>query len=310
MTRARSRPTISVVICTRNRAGSVCEAIESAAAQTAVQPEIIVVDNGSTDDTATRVARLGLRLVYLQETAPGLSKARNLGWRAARGELVAFLDDDAIADDGWLAALADAFGSIDPSPACVGGRVSPVWEAPRPGWLSDRLLMALTVADWGAVRRPITDLTVEWLVGANLAFRRTELERLGGFPELLGRRGRSLLSGEEIFLQRRLIREGSVCLYEPRAHVRHRIPAERLRATWFCRRLFAQGVSDAVALKMEGATPDRRTVAAWARELALTTRAGLDWLLPWPDAGSRNRVERATSLCWRLGYLTGLVKGA
>lgn len=92
------RPLISVVIPSYNAARFVNQAIDSVMQQTYSPIEIILVDDGSTDDTAQRLAALGNRIRYVHQVNGGLSKARNRGIREARGELVAFLD----ADDKWL----------------------------------------------------------------------------------------------------------------------------------------------------------------------------------------------------------------
>ena len=91
-------PTVSVIIPTYNRAPFVGEAIESALAQTRPPLEVVVVDDGSTDDTADRVAHYGDRVVYVRQTNAGPATARNTGIGHARGDLIALLDSD----DRWL----------------------------------------------------------------------------------------------------------------------------------------------------------------------------------------------------------------
>ena len=116
-------------------------------------------------------------------TTPGLCHARNAGWRAARGFYIAFLDDDTIACEGWVTSIVDAF-TARPDAGAVGGRVVPLWLAPRPSWLSDRVTLALTIVDWSPVPKVLTDLRTEWLVGANMAVRIDLLWVIGGFrPE-------------------------------------------------------------------------------------------------------------------------------
>ncbi|CAG0966566.1 partial Validoxylamine A glucosyltransferase, partial [Anaerolineae bacterium] len=174
---ATNRISISAVICTHNRADCLPAAIESVLQQdlTPDRFELIVVDNRSNDGTHDVVSGFGDRVKLVKEPILGLSNARNAGWRAAQGVYVAMLDDDAVADPAWLRHILAAFEETRPEPACVGGRVWPIWESPRPAWLSDRTLLNLTVIDWSEVPHAVTDFQREWLAGANLAFPRAVL---------------------------------------------------------------------------------------------------------------------------------------
>ena len=307
-----SHPLISTIICTHNRAKCLARALDSVIAQDLPGEffEIVVVDNGSTDGTRDVVARHAPRVRYVLEPAIGLSRARNTGWREARADFVALLDDDAEAEPGWLGAVLNAFTSVAPAPACVGGRVDPQWESPRPAWLSDKLLLSLTVADWTDIPHAITDLTSEWLVGANIAFRRDVLERLGGFPASLGRHGSRLLSGEEIYLQTLLIHEGRTCWYEPKARVRHRVPANRLSPSWFRRRYFAQGLSDAAMWRLARNGSSDSPLGLAARQAMPIVRSGfgLRGMLRAPD--DADEFTDHCGVLWRLGYVAGLLRGA
>lgn len=302
-------PAISVVICTHNRASYLRTAIDSVLAQDVAPAtyEVIVVDNASTDSTKRVLDEYGKRVRCVEEPAIGLSHARNAGWNAARTSIIALLDDDAIAEPGWLRAIRAAFG-MGPEPACVGGRVDPIWESPRPEWVSDQLLLSLTVANWTDTPHALTDLTKEWLVGANLAVRRDVLEALGGFTPELGRIGGQLLSGEEVHLQRRLLREGRVCWYEPRARVRHVVPSSRLSPSWFRRRYFAQGRSDAILWRLEEA-PSGPAIRQRVREqLVPVTRAGfaVGGLLRRPQ--DPEQFTDHCGLLWRLGFAIELLR--
>lgn len=244
-----AEPRVSVVICTHNRADWLRGAIDSVLGQGVpdAEYELLVVDNRSTDGTRalceSYAGHPSFRFVYEPEL--GLCHARNRGWREARGEHVAYLDDDAVAEPGWLTAIGQAFAS-EPRAGVVGGKVEPIWEVPQPHWLSDHLAWGLTIVDWPGGPKVIPDVRVEWLVGANMAMPRRVLEDVGGFEPRLDRVGSNMLSGGDVFLQRRIIERGYLCVYEPAMAVRHLVPKARLERDWFARRYYWQGVSDAV----------------------------------------------------------------
>lgn len=242
----------SVIVCTHNRAGRLVAALRSAIEQDtdAAAFEIIIVDNASTDDTRDVAARLADRVRYIQEPRLGLANARNTGWQNANSQIIAYLDDDAIAEPDWLRAILRVFDR-PARPGCAGGPVHPIWEAPRPPWLADELLSALTVLAWPGGAHAITDLDKQWLAGANLAVRRDVLEQVGGFAPGLDRSGARLLSSGDVFLQKQIADLGHVVWYEPDIAVRHTVPASRLTRAWFRERYWAQGLSDAMMQILE-----------------------------------------------------------
>ncbi|MES2521644.1 MAG: glycosyltransferase [Gemmatimonadota bacterium] len=257
---------ISVIICTHNRAELLRHALESLVPGCAAVPgsEVLVVDNRSTDATPAVVesfiGRLPVRHVY--EPVLGLCHARNTGWRASAGDIVAYFDDDAIAPPGWLVAIVDAFTAW-PETGVVGGPVAPMWDAPRPAWLSDEAARALTVLDWGPDAHEIPDVGAEWLAGTNMALPRRVLVETGGFHPALDRVGNNLLSSGDVHLQRRVLALGLQVRYEPAMGVLHLVPASRLTKGWFRRRYYWQGISDSVMRMVEGApSPSRRV--RWA----------------------------------------------
>jgi len=250
-------PSISAVICTHNRSDHLRKAIASLQAQDlpADAFEIIVVDNGSTDDTRSVVdefAEAPHPVLYFHEPVLGLSRARNTGWKLARAPLVAYLDDDAIAAPDWLSRLIDAFADLRWRSGCVGGRIEGNWEAPRPSWLHQGLLPCLTVIEWDRTERCPTRDGI-FVAGANIAFRRELLEQAGGFAENLGRKGGNLLSAEERDMAERIEALGYTTIYDPHATVKHWVGRERLTRQWFLERARWQGISDAAVRMNRGA---------------------------------------------------------
>src|ERR1041385_623617 len=132
---------LTIAICTRNRAALLERAMRSVLPQLTADAELLIVDNGSSDETlrvAQSLAAANSQVRTLVEPTPGLSAARNTALREARGRVVVFLDDDAVAESGWLRAYRKFF-LAPPSArvAVAGGFVAPEYETPPPGWLRD-----------------------------------------------------------------------------------------------------------------------------------------------------------------------------
>ena len=233
----QARVNITVVVCTYNRAPILREALDSLAASsvaTSVNWEILVVDNNSTDGTRRVVDKCSEqnpgRFRYFFESQQGLSFARNAGIREARGEVVAFSDDDVKVEPNWLQNLTAEV--LTGNYAGAGGRIFPEWTSPRPAWLpvQDRYGLApLTSFDLGPT--PI-DLT-EPPVGANMAFRKSMFEKYGHFRTDLGRRPGTLIGDEEIEFGNRLLKGGERLRYEPSAVVHHPVQEARVKREYF-----------------------------------------------------------------------------
>jgi glucosyl-dolichyl phosphate glucuronosyltransferase len=251
---------LSVVIPTRGRADRLraCLATLAAAREPVGGWEVVVVDDGTDPPLeeqlalepaagpvapADPVAPAGGPLVRLARQAPaGLNAARNRGVLEARGEVIAFLDDDTLVDPDWACAMAAAFadGACD----AVAGRVLLRLEDAPPAWLTPKLRRYLAEYDHGDVARPVS--TDQVPVGANCAVRRAAWSAAGGFAPGLDRAGTSLLSNGDTEFFRRLLDRGATIRYAPAARVEHCVSAERLTRQFFRRRAYAQGASDAM----------------------------------------------------------------
>ncbi len=284
----------SVIVPTRNRAAVLRRCLQSLAAQTvpAEDFEVIVVDNGSTDDTAAVVqsfaGRLQLRLLH--EPEPGLHVGRHAGWRAARCDVLMFADDDIEATPGWVAAVVARFAE-SADVALVGGNNHPAFEHEPPAWLQrwwqrpvvpgkargqahGQALGYLSVLDFGPGRFAL-DPSYVW--GCNFNVRRVVLEAARGFhpdgvpADRLRWRGDGESHVAAVVRQR-----GWQTVFDGAASVHHAVTAQRMTAAYFEQRGFAQGVSDSY----------RRIRAA--RGLALPWRersraAARRWLAPWRE---------------------------
>ena len=302
---------ISAIICTHNRVDYLPKAIQSLIDQSIPKDtyEIIIVDNCSTDSTREEAARFSQQanIRYIYEPTLGLSHARNAGWRTAKGRYAAYLDDDAIACPVWLQTIIEVFETVVPRPGCVGGKVEPIWEAPRPAWLSDDLVTGLTVIDWSPTPFALPDLRQQWLAGVNIAFPVEVLERLRGFVSGLDRAGKKLLSSGDVFLEKQIVQAGFSCFYHPEMAVAHHIQKARLQQRWFTRRYYWQGISDA-AMQLLEETPSRSECVRLAstKAVELLKSPGTLLNLAWPTDDPRRFTEKCFTLI-AVGHIAGLL---
>lgn len=248
---AMSELSISAIICTHNRDRYLGAAIDSLLAQDlpdvdGLNFEVIVIDNASTDTTKQLVeARLGdPRLKYVYESTLGLSTARNRGVQESSAEIIAYLDDDAVAEPYWLRELLKAYAENERL-GVAGGRVTLLWpdEITPPVWISKDMMACLGAYDLG---QEIVNITEPGLTprGLNYSLRRSFLEEIGGFDAQLGRVGKKLLSNEELVMTELALAKGWQVQYLPKALVAHNVAEERLQRNWFMKRSWWQGVSE------------------------------------------------------------------
>lgn len=296
---------LSALICTRNRADYLRLALQSLVEQT-IDPalfEVIVVDNGSTDHTREVIESFAAYpfVRYIHEPVPGLSRARNTAWQAAQGDYVAFLDDDAVAAPEWAAGYVAAFAAIQPTPGSIGGRADPIFEAPRPDWLTDRLLPQLSIVH--LAEEPIALGADQWVAGCNLAFTVEALRAVGGFRESLGRVGNRLLSGEETYVRQQLDALGYRTYYHPAIVVGHHLAPARLTKRWFRRHAIGTGQTEAVMLTLDAPLPlPRRALLALRKAVWMLARA--PFVVLSGSVGERFRRELQLYEAW--GFLTAI----
>lgn len=296
---------ISAIICTHNRDDYLGAAIDSLLAQEYADYEVIVVDNASTDTTRTVVeARLPHpRLHYVYEATLGLSVARNAGAKAAQGQILAYLDDDAEASKGWLSALWHIY-ETDEQVAIAGGKVTLIWPPGRtaPNWLSNSMSGSLGAYDLGDEVVYITQpgLTPR---GLNYSIRADFLESIGGFDPNLGRVGKNLLSNEELYMTEKALGMGFKVAYLPDALVAHNVAPGRLDPKWFMSRSWWQGISECYREEIAGKAGWQQL--QWGGERFLRGIYKAVKYLPDPA----QRFENFLYAYGQVGYLTSAIRG-
>jgi glycosyltransferase involved in cell wall biosynthesis len=278
---------LSVVICayTERRWTELLRAIDSVTEQVPQPAEILVVIDHNQDLAQRLRSHVDSSVTVTENTRQrGLSGARNTALAQVKGEVIAFLDDDAYAEPGWLAALTAPFA--DPDVFAVGGAATPVWPTVRPVTLPARRGgngLVRGELDWvvGCTYQgqPRTLAQVRNVMGCNMAFRASVFTQVGGFTEGIGRVGTLPLGCEETELCIRLrhANRDARILFEPTALVHHQVSADRLTWSYLRSRSYAEGVSKAAIAKLVGADDalsteraytSRIIPAAFLRELA------------------------------------------
>lgn len=241
----RHEPAVSVVIAaySTDRWGLLRDAVASVRAQTRRALDLVVVIDHNPALLSLACRELPATVIH-NDHARGASGARNAGARACRGDVIAFLDDDAQASPGWLAALVRHFS--DDAVVGVGGQVDPLWEAPRPRWFPPEFDWTIG-ASYPGMPSSATPVRNVW--SNNMAVRRTAFEAADGFREDFGKVGtRSRPEDTDLCL-----RAGRTWIYEPAGVAGHWVPAERAKLGYFLRRCYHEGRGKAGLAARDGA---------------------------------------------------------
>jgi glycosyltransferase involved in cell wall biosynthesis len=313
-------PRISVVIPTFNRATLLGETLDRLSTITprCTEPwEVVVVDNNSTDETpavvSSRQGAFPVPLRYLFERVQGRSNALNAGISATSSEVLVFIDDDVMVAERWLdeaiAPLLDPAGSID----YTGGPVHPIWEAPRPAWLpSDRadLWGTIAILDYGPEAFTFEERRRVPL-GANMAVRRTLIDRIGGFSPRLGRSSGRQILGQEVpeFLARARA-DGARGIYVPAMVVDHHVPSKRLTKSYFRRWWYGKGRSRSELERLQPITElgiDLGRVPHFGGMPLFMWRSAAEHAYGWVASAlqfdHQERFRHEMMLCYHLGYI-------
>lgn len=229
---------LTVILVTFNRCQSLATALESVV-QSILPPsvswEVLVVDNNSTDQTPQTVEEFSRqypgRVRYLFEPTSGKSHGLNAGIAAARGDIVAFVDDDVTVEKTWLHNLSAPLQNSEL--AGIGGRILFPSNSSLPEWVSleqpYNMGGILAGFDHGAEPGPLNEPPY----GTNMAFPKRVFKKYGGFRLDLGPRPGSQLRNEDTEFGRRLLTAGERLWYEPSAVVYHPVPQQRLKKEYF-----------------------------------------------------------------------------
>jgi GT2 family glycosyltransferase len=294
----------SAVVCcyTEDRWDDLRAAVDSLVRQTVPPHEIVIVVDHNDVLLARAERAFPAAVVLPNKEARGLSGARNTGVAQATGEVVVFLDDDAVAAPPWLETMLTAYH--DPRVVGVGTMVAARWPAGRPAWFPPEF-------DWvvgcsyvglpertGPVRNPI---------GAAMSFRRSVFDHVGAFSSDLGRVGTLPLGCEEteFCIRVRQALPEAVILFEPSATVHHRVTVGRTTLSYFLRRCFAEGLSKAAVGSRVGHDDALSTEGDYVRRvLPRAVRRGLTS----PREGRRAATVVLGLTVTVAGFLRGAVR--
>ena len=299
---------ISVLVCTYNRAERLRRMLKSL--REAMVPddsswEVILVDNNSDDDTRFVFEEFQKhyesRIRYVFEEKRGISHARNRGIKEARGEIIAFTDDDVIVDKYWIQNIEKAFKEND-NVACVGGKILPIWEVSQPKWLKPNLYNYLGLLDYG---NSVTYLDSPNIWGANFAVKSEMFKKYGRFDSNLGRIPRKLYSGEETEFLQRLQNAKEIILYHPLSIIYHCVSADKISKRYFRKWRFDEGELQGILMK------DMKYFNLFNIQ-SLTNKKMLRDIIASVlriVCFSRNKFEHELRICFILGFLSGRMKG-
>ncbi|MCG5212675.1 glycosyltransferase family 2 protein [Streptosporangium soli] len=304
----------SVVICvyTEDRWDDIRAAVESVDQQRRPAHELILVVDYNPD------LRLRLKREYPQAIVvangheKGLSGGKNTGAATASGDIVAYLDDDAVADPGWLEALEEGFQN--PAVVGVGGRTFPMWASGRrPRWYPHEFDWTVGCSYLGM---PVRRAPIRNVMGGNAAFLREVIDGVGGFRTGIGRsvqgkKSRPLGCEEtEFCIRLSQRRAGSIMLFEPAAVIGHKVPALRSTFAYFRSRCYAEGLSKALVTASVGSGDGLSSERAHAlRALPLGALRGVGEAFRGDLAGLGRAAAIVIGLAWTTwGYVIGTAR--
>ena len=240
---------ISIIICTYNREKYIRPLLESIAKNDypTTDYEIVLVDNNCIDNTREvceqfTAANPEVTLRYVVESEQGLSAARNKGIKEAKGDIIIYVDDDALVDSNYIRIYAEHF-AVHPDTMAAGGPIEPLYETQEPSWMSPYTKALLTAwMNYGDQVREYPN--GRYPGGGNAAYRKEVFDRVGLFNTELGRKGNLLLASEEKDIFDKMKALGMKVLYLPTPVLHHCIPQAKLEKDYFNRLTLQIGRSE------------------------------------------------------------------
>lgn len=238
---------VSVIVCTytEDMYEHFCEAVDSVLAQTYDDVEVILVSDGNESLYQRIVDDYGDNSTvktHCNDENVGLSESRNNALEYVTGDVVALIDDDAIADKHWIEELVSVYESQDV--IAVGGKMTPMWVAGKPRFLPSEFYWLVGVTHKGFAD---DGEEVRNTFGSNISFRTWVLKELDGFESAVGRQGdKNLQAHETEFCSRMREEYGQGVMYTTDAKVSHKVFPYRTEKRWLLERAFWQGYSKRV----------------------------------------------------------------
>ena len=240
---------LSIIICTYNREKYIRPLLESIAKNDypTADYEIVLVDNNCTDNTRGVCEMFAtvhpeVNLHYVVETEQGLSAARNKGIKEAKGDIIIYVDDDALVDSDYIRIYAEHFAT-HPDTMAAGGPIEPLYETEEPLWMSPYTKALLTAwMNYGDQIREYPN--GRYPGGGNAAYRKEVFDRVGLFNTELGRKGNLLLASEEKDIFDKMKALEMKVLYLPTPVLHHCIPQAKLEEDYFNRLTLQIGRSE------------------------------------------------------------------
>jgi GT2 family glycosyltransferase len=317
MTQTPDAPALSVIIPTCGRQQMLLDCVASILRNDFGDFEILIIDQDR--DRSLERALAGRfpgerRLVYLVLDQPHASRARNLGIQHARGEIIVFSDDDTEVDPQWLRAYVDAFTACGREPVVVGGRLDPMWLAPKPEWLPEQreYLLGIYNRHDGFAPMPEQDQPI----GANFAVHRKIIDAVGPFDERLGPsyvRKRGMIFGEDALLCLRARQARYPIYFQAAARSWHKMSPRKVTKRYFVRRSFWEGVTQLTIMHLSGSIPAERwkAVVRWhAWEIVQSAKRLARTCLRWRRAAnpSREAMEAVSAIAHSAGIIRAAFK--
>jgi glycosyltransferase involved in cell wall biosynthesis len=292
---------VTAILCTYNRCGTLAVTLEGLAASQlppSVTWEVLIVDNNSTDRTREVAEDFCLRYSglfrYIFEPRSGKPNAANTGIKNARGEVLAFVDDDVTVDVDWLHNITASL--FNGKWVGAGGRTLPARAFTAPGWFSDKEMGGVVYGRFDFGDQPCELRCAPY--GANMAFRKEMFDKYGGFRTDLGPGPDPGIprANEDTEFGRRLMEAGEHLRYEPKAVLLHPVDLDRLNQKYFLAWWFDFGRASVLEIKKRPVWGVRREYMSMLKHLILLPAEGLQWMLSFnPQKSFRHKCS-----VWRI----------